>query len=266
MRSKKIFSFDEQKDAEQIYNNGFENGIDYSKMYIIAKYIRQTFDFGEIRLEKELIRFCKREDRNFNPVKEAPMIRKWINSAMKYDLRKIDSVSITDKELSFLRTIKNNKDRRILYCMLVFSKALKKGNIKRKKDNATPSVYYYIHYNNFPDIIRMSKLSNIGETDLGDILNQYKNNFTFYSADRELIRLDFATKDDGSGFIIKDLENAIDYFNILFQNSKPAAVCVICGKEIKKNSNIQKYCKSCAKIRSREQHKEIMRKRRSVTK
>ena len=65
MRSKKIFSFDEKKDAEEIITNGFEKGIDYSKMYVVAKYFRSISGFGAIRLERELIKFCKTQDANF---------------------------------------------------------------------------------------------------------------------------------------------------------------------------------------------------------
>lgn len=50
-------------------------------------------------------------------------------------------------------------------------------------------------------------------------------------------------------------------------NTNPiTGICSICGKEIIKNSNIQKYCKECAKIKDRKQHKEMMQKRRAVRK
>lgn len=265
MRNKKSFSFDEEKDAQKIYNDGFPNGnIDYSKMYLVAKFIRQTFDLGEIRLEKELIRFCKEQDNNFNPVIESKAIKKWINSAMNYDLRKIDNVSISQKEVDFLKTINNTKDKKLLFTILIFSKALKKGNVRRKKTKMRTSEYYYIHYNNFLDIIRLSKLSNTSETDLADILNKYRSYFTFYNAERELIRLDFVDKNPKQKIIISDLNNLTNYYNILFEEHKTIAYCITCGKQIKKNSNIQKYCKECAKIKKTEQQKVLMRKRRSA--
>lgn len=267
MRNKKSFSFDEEKDAEKIYNEGFpDKNIDYSKMYLIAKYIRQTFDFGEIRLEKELIRFCKKQDSNFNPIIEAKAIKKWVNSAMNYNLRKIENVSISEKEINFLRTIGNNKDRKLLFTILVFSKALKKSNIRRKKDELRTSENYYIHYNNFSDIIRLARVNNVSETDLGDILNRYRNYFTFYNAERELIRLDFVDKAPKKEIVINDLNNLINYFNIIFEQTKPLALCVKCGKEIKKNSNRQKTCSSCSKILARERKAKWKRKHKEETK
>jgi hypothetical protein len=266
MRNKKSFSFDEEKDAQKIFNNGFPDGkIDYSKMYLVAKFIRQTYDYGEIRLEREILRFCKEQDKNFNPVKEAGAIKKWVRSALKYDLRKIESISVSQKEIDLIKPIDNNKERKLIFSILVFSKALKKGSVKRDKSNLKTSDNYYIHYNNFSDIIRLSRLNNVSETDLADILFKYKNYFTFYNAERELIRLDFFDKEPHKEIMVYDLNNIMDYFSIVFEDHKPAALCMRCGKEIKKNSNKQKYCKNCSKTVRQEKQRDLMRKRRSVS-
>jgi hypothetical protein len=265
MRTKKHFSFDEEKDAEKIYNNGFPNGnIDYSQMYLISKYLRQTYGYGEIRLEKAVIKFCKSQDKNFNPITEASSIRKWVKSAINYDLRKIDSVTVSVKEIDILKKIENNKDKKLLFVLLVFSKALKKGSVKRDKSNLRTSDNYYIHYNNFLDIIRLSKITNTSEVDLADILYKHKELFTFYKPERELIRLEFVDKNPKKPILITDLNNIINFYNILFEKKKTPSVCANCGKEIIKNSNIQKYCAECAEIKSREQHKNMMQKRRAL--
>jgi len=267
MRTKKHFSFDEEKDAEKLYNNGFPNGnIDYSQMYLVAKYIRQTFGYGEIRLEKAIIAFCKKQNKNFNPITEALSIKKWVKSAMNYDLRKIDSISISQKEIDTLKTIINNKDKRLLFALLVFSKALKKGNVKRDKSNLRTSDNYYIHYNNFLDIIRLSKLTNTSEVDLADILYKYKHLFTFYKPERELIRLEFVDKNPKKENVICELYNLDRYYNMFFEKHRPTSICANCGKEIVKNSNKQKYCKECAVIKRNEQQKNLMREIRSVSK
>jgi hypothetical protein len=248
MRNKKSFSFDEEKDAQEIFNNGFPDGnIDYSKMYLVAKFIRQTHDLGEIRLEREIIKFCKMQDKSFNPVTEADSIKKWVRSALRYNLRKIDSVSISQKEIDLIKLINNNKERKLLFSILVFSKALKKGSVKKDKSNLKASENYYIHYNNFLDIIRLSRLSNVSETDLADILYKYKTYFTFYNAERELIRLDFIDKTPHKEIIISDLNNLINLYSILFENKKSEypkilGKCIICKKEFIKKSNRQRTC------------------------
>ena len=138
MRSKKTFSFDEEKDAEQIIINGFENkAIDYTKMYVIAKYFKDKFGYGEIRLERELIKFCKQQDKNFNPIVDSDSIKKWVKSAMNYALRKIKNIIVSKKEIKFLKTIDNTKDRKLLFMTLVMAKALKFRNTRRNKKDLT---------------------------------------------------------------------------------------------------------------------------------
>jgi hypothetical protein len=267
MRTKKHFSFDEEKDAEKIYNNGFPDGtIDYNKMYLVSKYIRQTFGYGEIRLEKAVIAFCKKQNKNFNPITEAESIKKWVKSAINYDLRKIESVSVSQKEIDILKKIKNNKDKKLLFVLLVFSKALKKGSVKRDKSNLKTSDNYYIHYNNFLDIIRLSKFTNTSEIDLADIIYKYKQLFTFYKPERELIRLEFIDKNPKKEIIISDLNNITNFYNILFEKKSPVSTCDRCGIDIIKNNNKQKYCKECATIIRNEKQKELMREIRSVSK
>ena len=91
MRTNKAFMFNEEKIAEEIIRNGFEKGIiDYGKMYVVAKYFREKYDYGAVRLEREIIDFCKSVDPNFNPITQAEYIKKWVKSAMEYNLRKIN--------------------------------------------------------------------------------------------------------------------------------------------------------------------------------
>lgn len=264
MKNKKTFSFDEERDAEITYYQGFPNKtIDYNKMYLIAKYIRQTYDLGEIRLEKELIKYCLSQDEYFNPVVEEKAIRKWVKSAMNYNLRKIEGIHVSQKEIDFLKNIKTSKERKLLFSILIFSKALKKGNVKRDKKNLRTSNNYYIHYNNFQDIIRISKLMNMNDTDLADVIHNHKECFSFYKPEKELLRLEYVDKNPEKEIFITDMNNISNYYNILFETQKAPAICKNCGKEIIKTNNKQKYCKECAKLINREQHKLLMRKRRA---
>jgi hypothetical protein len=263
MRSKKIFSFDEKRDAEQILTAGFPNNtIDYNKMYLIAKYFRENQRYGAIRLERELIRFCKQYDKNFNPVTEADTIKKWVNSAMNYGLRKIDSVIISQKEIDTLKEIELQKDKKLLFITLVFSKALKGKSTKRKHKKLKSSDNYYIHFSNFLDIIRLSKLSNISEIELAKIFYKYKNMLFLYKPKKELIRLEYADKNPETRIIIDNFEKLIDYYNILFEKEKKINVCARCRNPIIKKNNYQKYCSTCSKEVIREKKRMLMRERR----
>jgi hypothetical protein len=267
MRNKKVFSFDEEKDAAKIITNGFPNGsINYSDMYLIAKYFRKTFDYGAVRLERELIRFCQGQDKNFNPVTEAEAIKKWVRSAMNYDLHRIESITISQSEIDFLKSVDVQKDRKLLFMTLVLSKALKKRAPKRNRKLHKPSEHYYIHYNNFLDIIRLSKVKNISETDLAHIYFKYKEYFTFYTAEKELLRIDFIDKDPHNGIVIDRLEEVLDYYEVFF-GKNPSEIshrCLSCNKLIKKSNNHQKYCEECSKRVRKEKQRKLMQIRRSL--
>jgi hypothetical protein len=262
MKTKKTFLFDEEKEAEDIIINGFDkSGIDYAKMYLVAKYFREKLGYGAIRLEKELINFCKQQDKNFNPVVEADSIQKWIKSALAYGLKKIESISISQKEIDFLRKIDIPKERRLMFVTLVLAKGLKKRNTKKKRKKYKISDNYYIHYNNFNDIIKLAKISNMRDTDLANIFYKYKEHFKFYSPEKELLRLEFADPHPETKIEITNLENLVEEYNNLF--GKNTANCLRCGKSFVRTNGNQKNCKECGKIIENERQKILMRRRRS---
>jgi hypothetical protein len=267
MRNKKMFSFNEEQDAENIIKNGFPNGIDYIGMYVVAKYFRKMLGYGAIRLERELIYFCIKQDSNFNPVIEADIIRKWVNSAMNYGLRKIESVLITQKEIDFLKTIELNKDRKILFITLILSKAIHNAST-RKKSSKGHSENYYIRNNNFLDIIKLSGVRNMTEINLADLFHKYPALFTVYYPEKQLIKINYADN-TANGLIIDKLDKLLDYYELFFgetiaKNSHRKFNCERCGRELEKANNSQKYCKECSKIIKNTRQKELMRKRRSL--
>ena len=264
MRNKKFFSFDEEKDAKEIITNGFPNRtIDYSAMYLVAKYFRHTLKYGAIRLERELIKFCKAQDVNFNPVTDSESIKKWVTSAMNYDLRKIENITISQQEIDFLKMIDNSKDRKLLFMTLVLSKALKHRGTRHKKTDFKTSDNYYIHYNNFPDIIRLSGLKNVSEMDLADIFWKYKEHLVVYHAEKELIRVEFVDKHSENGIAIDNPDKVLELYDSLFGKNRTLTRCADCGREIIKNNNKQVYCKACAQKHKNEQDKIRMKIKRS---
>ena len=261
MRIKKRFLFDEEKKAEEIIKEGFPNNrIDYGDIYLVAKYFRQKDKLGEITLERKLIEFCKEQDKNFNPVKNKGEIKKWVKSALNYNLRKVENVIIAQSEIDFLKKIESNRDRKLLFMVLVFVKGVKNASTRRDKRKFKKSENYYLHYSNFKDIIRMSELTNIGETKFAKILHKYKEHFLFYNPEKEIIRVEFAKHSPENGIAVKDLDNPLAAYREIF--GKGMTYCEICGEEIYKRGRNQKYCRECAIVIRRKQKREEMRERR----
>lgn len=256
MRSKRVFFFDEEREAKETILYGFPGGkIDYNRMYLVAKYFRQSLNYGAVRLEKEIISFCQKQDKNFNAIVEAEAVKKWVNSAMAYDLRKIDSVSITKWEIDSLRQVPNARDRKILFVILVFSKALKQGNTRRDKSKLKVSTNYYIRYSNFQDIIRLSKVSNLTEIGLSNLLYNYASFFTFYNPEKELIRLEYVDNSPQQDFVIYELEDVASSYEIFF--GKNIVSCENCGQTFSRTNGNQRYCHTCSsEIRAKRKRNE----------
>lgn len=249
MRIKKRYLFNEEKYAEEIIRDGFEiKGIDYGAMYSVAKYFRAKFGFGRIRLRQQIIDFCKQHDPFFNPVVEADSIKKWVDVAMKYDLRIIDEIEVSAYNIRFLKeNILKEKDRKVLFAVLVFARAIKKANELKKKKNKYVSDKYYMWYSNLIDIAQITKLTKMTELKVVDVLHKHKDLFTFYPPEKELIRIDFISN-EGKQIPIKNMDDIMIDYNLLFGKN----TCEKCGKPIEKKSNRQKYCEDCSKIAERE--------------
>lgn len=255
MPTKFLFSFNEEIEAERIISKGFSDGkVDYSKMILLAKYFREKMKYGKIRLEKELVKFCLQYDKNFNPITEASNIKKWVYAAMNYKMRVVNEICLTDKEISFLLTIEDKKERRILFTTLVLGKALHQRPIEaglKKYDNC------YIWYGNIPDIVRLSEISHLREIDVINTFHKYKEHFTFYSPEKQGIRLDFSDL-TGRGTIIEDLTSLALSYETIFGNP-----CKRCGNRFSKSnskSNAQIYCPTCAKLVKKEKTLERVRR------
>lgn len=268
MKYKKEYSFDEKKDAEEIIENGFKDGkINYIEMQKVAKYFRNISGFGEVKLEKEIIKFCQEQDPAFNPILENETIKKWIKAAMTNRLRKIDEIVITHYEMNKIKTIKNLKYRKILFATLVLAKAIKYGKTSTKKkysENSSPSNKYYIQYDKLLDIIRLAKI-NMTEMQLCDIFYEFGKEglMTFYNPEKELILLNFTNDDSPKAMTINHPNQFLEYYKIYFGGE--VIYCVDCGKEVIKKTNNHVRCEECSKeIRKKKESERIRKYRESV--
>lgn len=267
MRINKHFLFNEKEEAERILEEGFDTElIDYGRMYVIAKYFREKYNYEEKELRKKLVEFCKEHDRNFNPVLQSKYLDKWVDSAMKYNLRRIDSVFISNKDVAFLKTIKNERDRRLLFAAVVLAKALKISGTRRNKEKYKTSNNYYIKYNNFKDIIRISAVKNMSETKVAKMFHNYLDYISVYPPEKELIRLDFIDSESGNDIKVDNLDDISGIYKELFGHIGDKTFCERCGVGITKQSNRQKYCKSCAKAVKSEQTIALVQKQRQKQK
>ena len=263
MRTKKDFLFNELDEAKKIMAGGFENGkIDYGKMYLVAKYMKDKNNYGALRLEKELTDFCISADKEFNPITQRGYIKKWVNSAMGYSLREITEIYISKKDVEFLKTIPIEKDRKVLFATLIIAKALKISGTRRKKKEYEKSDRYYIKYNNLSDIARISAIPKITEIDVADLFHKYLEHFNVYPPEKELLGVRFIDKEDNKDIRITNFDDVTGDYNFLFKDYVGIGICETCGEKFERTSPRQKYCTPCSEDRRRERSRQYKREER----
>jgi len=230
MRFKKEYSFDERKDAELIIENGFSDGkINYVEMQKVAKYFRNVSGFGAVKLEREIISFCQKQDPDFNPVVERNSIKSWVKAAMTNTLRKIDEIPVTEYEVKIT------------------------------------SEKHYIQYNKFGDVIRLSKIR-MSEIQLCDIYYEFGQMglITPYNPEKEIISINFVDKLSPVVFTFADQERFLEYFNQYFNGR--IINCIVCGKEILQKAGNHERCKECSSEVRKQQKAEWKRTKYNKTK
>jgi hypothetical protein len=257
---KKIYSFDERKDAEEVANLGFTNKlVNPREAGLLAKYYRNVYGFGAIRLEKTLVAFCKEQEPDFNPVTEAESIKRWVRNAMQNRLRKVDTILITHAEMDVIKAIKDLKHRKILFVTLVLAKAVKKGGTN-KNQPASTSDKHYLHYSMLPKIADMM---NFRVTELGvvDVLSNYIDSLvTPYSAEKECFLVNYVNPTGPVAMTITDPDKALEFYNVFFEGE--LVYCPNCGDVMKKTGNRQERCKKCSTEIRREKSIEKSKKYR----
>ena len=244
---KKYYAFHEKEDGERIIKEGFTKGIANAKeALVVAKYYREKYGYGEVRLERAIISFCKEHDKNFNEIINQNSIGVWVKNAMRYQLHDSRNIKIYHSEMIEIKKIKNLRNRKLLFASLVLSKSVKTNNTSDK---------YYLHHTHFPQVIHMTKLK-ITEVQFADILSDFiaEELLYPYAPERESVLIKFAVSKGSVAMNIPDPDLAMESYRAFFGGD--IVYCANqCGKEIIKTTS-KKYCGDCAK----EKHKEAKRK------
>jgi len=264
MRNNRTFLFDEVSEAKKEYEDT-RSPLNYWKVELVAKYMYSILGYRGEKLEQELIDYCRKKDPTFNPDIHFKELARWQENAKKYNLRKIDSITITENEYNFLKNIEEDKDRQCLFYALIIAKAVKQGKLRRKNINTEPSPNYYIKYRNLQDVARFANLRLKDGVEVAKIFHKYIDNFYIYPPDKQLIKLLYAEADGVPYYTITDFTNLQEEYKKIFQDL-PLHTCIICKKPIEKTSNSKKYCNECSKKIRNEKQKELMKKRRNEKK
>jgi hypothetical protein len=231
--------FDEYKYALRLIDNGFSSFLNKRDLFILAKYYRYGgLSDGEIY--DEIIKFCIKFNSQFNEVRSSDRIDAIIKFSRKYELKFFAPIAITQQELKNIRNAKNYRHEKILFVMLVLNKHFK----RELEDKDRPN---FINFN-FTDIFKLAKVyvnSNekfniLHDLALKKFIEPVLPHAKFKANNKNNLKIFFRENDFESNILITDESCIISFYPFY---------CEICGKTIKKNSNRQKMCDECYKLK-----------------
>jgi hypothetical protein len=254
MANKYIYSFHEERDALDVITNGFSDGFATGREgSLVAKYYKKEFGYGEVRLERAVIDFCKKHDPSFNAIVQADSIEKWVRDAMNFDFRKVTNVRITHAEMREIKKIKDLRSRKILFMILVLSKSTPEEREKYYfRDEFLPLLRDALDF-------KSTELTLAGEfkpfIDAGLIVR--------YSPESKSCFIKFASNDGSVAMRIPDPSQALERYRSFFGGD--IFYCANgCGTEIVKTGNKTKYCPECAKTKEKIRKAEFKRRQKGA--
>lgn len=271
---KKRLILDEKKFVEeQLLVNGLSDYLYLGDIKLLIKYWRYL---GVID-KKDLKLLLENYLRKFTPYFESlntvhwqtqNLIYKIIGETKSQKLRIPVPVPVTENELAFCHSAKNNRLEKILFSMLVLSKYLQltKPKQKTKKewipdpDKIYDQPFYRRCYISKNFILKYAgtkekRSENLFfELKLKDLITSGMG-YCKYEGSKSWIELKIDTFDDSPvKLIVDDIENLEKFYPFF---------CEDCDSIIEKTGSRKKVCGECRKLRERERVKLAMRKRRN---
>ncbi len=224
--------------AKNIYENGFTSGFyDYYEVIAVAKWMKQIEKLSKNMMKKRLYEFCEKHDKLFNRVTQREQIRKIINTAMNEKLNNYPTITITEKELSNIESVKNFKYQKFLFSVLVYSKRVKFQDFyeKQHKDDIgyTLEKRFLLHiWNKLGVKISKNKL-------MKDHISKLKKFIEVPNGSRCKILF----SEDNSRPIVEIDGTELAWIKYVEHNGGECFYCEKCGEKEKRTNNRQKLCK-----------------------
>lgn len=244
----------ETKQAEHIIEQGEVGNKPASTLFLLGKYYRQKEKLDKDQTFNRLNEFMQQHCNNYNPAQWEALIEDISNKAVKYSLREIQFVGITQSELDKIAEMDNIKYQQLLFTMLCYAKYY---NIISENNNGWVNTAIGEIYKAARVTVKYKKdkflyLNDIAASSLISFTN--KN-------DNLNIRITFTDMNHESVLNIEDFrEPGYEYLNYI-GNGKFIR-CVECNRLIKKTGRNSKYCSICRKKKELEKYKKYNRTRK----
>ena len=229
-------------------NSGFLTNRRMYELNILAKYF-YYIGYKPKEVKTKVIEFCNTHFENFNEAKYFDKIESILANAKKNPIVELGSISITDKEIEFIQSLKEtNKFNEVLFCLMV---------IKRIREKLGQQAYLNCKYSKFSKMCGLSSTKAIYPIlrrmeELGLIRICRNSNVE--------ILFNVNTTHGKPVLAVSDFDNICAYYRNHTGKSRYIE-CQSCGKMVRARGNRQRYCKACYAEKHMESDREYQKKK-----
>lgn len=245
--------FCEKRHAEWMLENGFHTFMSSQDLSILARYLKHIGK-NRLQIKSDLIEFCKRYNPEFNEIIYDKKIRWVIDSCNKYKLRIGMEITVTEKEIEIIKSVKNYKYEKILFVMLVISKYFKYNRIRIEKSKAKDNESFYVNAK-FTDILKQARV-NVSKKERNQMMYELNKTDLIEATLNGGFKIKYIDETSASSIIIEDIDRIIDFFPIF---------CAQCGNKMEKKSRRHDMCIACYSNYRREKVKTHVRNHRVLS-
>lgn len=229
----------ELKQAKQILSDGEIGNKPSATLFLLGRYYRNVEGLDKNKTAEKLNEFMQKYYANYNSASWEGMIESIAAKSSKYPLREIDRIFISKRELDTIRKIKNLKYEKLAFTMLCFAKLY---------DAVSAQNHGWIN-TKIPEVFRSAGVTVKHRNDKFLYLNDlYTRGLISFSKSNTNLNLhvNFIDGHSESELSIDDFrELGNEYLQYIGKGT--FLRCNKCRVLVRKTSNNQMYCKSCAK-------------------
>ena len=234
----------ESEAVQEIINRQSVSENTYADLILLIKYFYSQAKRSNKRLKTkevilELQEYLKLQCDNYQSVDWYNRLEKMIKKYKNTPLYDVDSIPITDSELTTIKSIKNKKLEKIAFVSLVLAKYY---NLKNEKNNGYVNVEYSVIFG----LARVTATIMYEQPSLLHELKEMNLVQTANRIDNPNFRVLFI--DDNSPVVLRitDLRE-LGYQYLIYRDKKGSSYikCERCGVLLRKKNNATKYCPAC---------------------
>ena len=231
-----IIILNEVEYAKGLLDGHVKNKNPYLYIPLLSRYYRQTLNYAPKKTVCLLTEFMKENYINYNPVKWSPFIDSCVKRAKKTSLSEIQSIGITEKELSIVQSARNNTIAKVMFTLLCIAKYF---NTRKDTNNSWTNIAS-------KDIFKMANVSTSIEKQDAVISELYQSNLVGMTNKVDNLNTRVLFVDTGTEYVmnISDFRNlGNEYMNWKYGGYFRCAECGALKRQNKYGNRV--YCNEC---------------------